>query len=749
MTAATSTAKKSFFGIHYRNKIIENKKIFIINLVLHLLGLPLISSLLLIIQHFAETKKEDVLTEFNYESLIVVSFIAIAIALVSGIIIALFSFRYLYQKSLVDMNYSLPLTSKQHFFADYLSGLTVYMVPAVFGALLSLIILGIGSAFVDLSPMWKEFPTILLAGLIVFIGMLMLYTFTVLTTVCCGSTFEAVLSVFSANITIPATICAGFYMIQDASDYILSGSSLVSNIFLTSTNPAGMVVSMVNYMESTYTGFDFASKMFMRWLIPTLIVIAVYIGVSYLLYKHRKAEQVSKPYVYSIFYHIVIALAIFCILSIFLINESGTAAGVIVCGILFFILEVITKRGFKRIWASALRFAASIACVIVFFSICKSTEGFGCKTYVPREAAVDSVSITGYDSISLGNMICDDEDIIRETIRLHESVIARLNEYESDSDNIISESTLRSFNSKPEIYCISDPNYITVTYYLKNGTTVVRDLTIHSDQFGGLVTAIAMYDKAIEERTEDYALRCFNAASVNAAYYDSIKDVPSDQPALISISDKLLVNEQSRKITYDQMMALKDAYKTDLLAMTEEEYKTAGVYGYFSYAEDSAIRDTFTNTIEVLSELGFSDMTVDREYLEETFASNNVRMNIFTDIKAYYVFEYGRFWLQDTFTPTPGTYTWCETAAITDNEPEDCLVKLIERATPIIVNDTVAGALVIESDYGTATLYLPDTAENDALLAEAREMYIEGKLDYADEYATGSDEYYKGEYYID
>lgn len=749
MTAATSTAKKSFFGIHYRNNIIENKKILIINLVLHILGLPLLASLILIIRHFIETGNEDKLTEFNYYSLTIVSFIAILIALASGIIIALFSFRYLYQKSLVDMNYSLPLTTKQRFFADYLSGLTIYMVPAVLGAVLSLIILGIGSAFVELSALWNVFPEIFLAGLIVLVGMLMLYTFTVLTTVFCGSTFEAVFSVFTSNITIPATVCAAFFMIQDASNYVLSEESLISNIFLTATNPAGMITNFFNYVDSIYIGFDFSSKLFIRWLIPTLIFIALYFTTAYFLYKRRKAEQVSKPYVYKIFYYIIMLLAVFCMMSIFIINSEAMAAGIIICAILFFIVEVITKRGFKRFWTSILSFGISIAAVFVFFLVCQNTEGFGRSTYVPSEAAVESVSIYSYCLDVDEDIFWEDEEIIRETIDLHKELIAM-----QESDGNISRNEYWAYSEDPSLYNASEyDEYIEFTYYMKNGTTVSRSYDVYGDNIGGLLTALNLSDKRADYMSQNMALISFNTASVDS-WYATIKEVPKSAIASISICNKLHLNEQTQRLSYNQMIDLMKAYRSDLIAMTEEEYKTSPVYAYIDDSYNYEIRESFVNTIELLNEYGFDDMTVDREYIEEEISESNVRLNIFTNVKALYAHHNydgsTKYFSSDSFSTKSNYQDYVEySAQITDKTPDDCLVKIFERGTPTVIDSSVAGAVTIDTNSNSIVLYLPDTDENRVLLKEAKEKYIDGKLVSTDTFYEDDEYYYEGEYYIE
>lgn len=745
MTAATSTAKKSFFGIHFRNRIKENKKILIINSILELIGLPVIAVVGLIAEHMYEAERYDAAIDF--EAIMMASFIAITISLATGIVIALFSFRYLFTKSLVDMTYSLPLTSKQRFFADYLSGLAIYTVPAIIAALLSLIILGIGSAFVDISTLWENFPQLLMMGFIVFVGMIMLYTFTVLTTVCCGSTFEAVFSIFTANIVIPVTVYCVFSMIQDASNYVLSSQSLLSNLFLTSTNPAGIVIFLEYFISNSSRNFSFVSSLFIRWLIPILIVIAAYIIAAFLLYKHRKAEQVSKPYVYKIFYYIILTLAVFCMLSVFIINGDNPFAYIIVCAIFFFIIEVITKRGFSRFWESILRFGISVALVFVFSGICESTDGFGCAKYVPREIAVDSVRIESYElDINIDyDIIFDDKEVIRNVIALHKELSLRSDSY--DGSNKLSTEEFEN----DTLYVDLSNCSISITYYLKNGATVIRDYYVNPNDAADLMSSVARSEEYAKSISEQFALQAFNSTNNFQQYYTDIDDVPHSAKAIVSVCDKLGICLYDQTLSYEQTIALMNAYRADITAMTDEEYRTADVYGYFVAYEYLAIRETFVNTIDLLEKFGNEDITVDRDYIEKNILPSE-NINILTDVVALYNYdnegspyhywkEYTKYYIIDNLTSTHShnySYTDCY-AQITDEEPDDCLIKIIERATPIIIDDSVAGAITFSN---SRVLFLPDTAENRTLLKEAKEKYIDGNLISAADYESYADDYY-------
>lgn len=737
MTAATSTSKKSFFGVHFRNRIIENKKLLIVNSILELIGLPLIAVIVLYKQYMFDTKQYN---NFDEDGIIVVSIISIAISLLSGIIIALFSFRYLYTKSLADMNYSLPLTSKQRFFADYLSGLAIYTVPAAAAALLSVIILGIGSAFVDIDFFWKNLSNLILLGFIVFFGMIMLYTLSVFSITCCGSPFEAVFSIIAANIIIPATVVCTYYAIIETNPFGLTDTSIPYNPLLTATSPAGFVTFSAIYAESVAVGSDYSKFMYIRWLIPMMIVMAALLAGAYLLYRRRKAESISKPYVYKMFYYVIITLAVFCVLAMFIVSDGSVAAGLIICGILYFLLEVISKRGFRRFWTSALRYAATVAAVFIFCAVCKSTDGFGVSKYVPRNAAVDSVSINigNYGDFNVNSeIIFDDKKVISETTALQKELINRYfhpDKYDFDTvsaDDISDTDTIYSHYSYEDI---------SITYYLKNGAAVMREYSCSSDVLDGLITALCLSDEYADYKANEMLLNCVNIFN-KKTWYTSIDDIRETDRATVSLTDKLLRNGGKKSISLDEMKKLAEAYRQDMLAMTEEEFRTAPVYGYINGGYNYEIRTTFKNTIAVLDGLGFRNPEITEDNL------SGLRFGIFTGFEAYndpgalyrshYSYDYDlpeEYNLQDKFVSYfVSSYISYPTVPVNNIKFDDDFMTLIERATPVIVGENAAGAVFVETDAGQTTLFLPDTEENSELLQRVYDKYMKGKATYSDD----------------
>lgn len=284
MTAATSTLKKSFFKTHFKNTILESKKFLFIVSVLHLIGYPVIA---FTIRYYSEHP------DSTDESYAIASCIALAIAILSGAIIAISIFNYLYKKSTVDMNLSLPLTTRQRFLSEYFADLTIYIVPAIIGGLIGTVILLTGK-----HELMEFLKYTIYIGSIVIIGMILYYSLTVLILSCCGSLFETILSTLLINAMIPASIYLLSYTIISNDSFGLSSNSLFLNqIFISS--PIGNAAFIIYFFDNVNMYGNVNTNLYVHWLIPTLIFTVLIVLLSYFLYKKRKAEQVSKPYVYK------------------------------------------------------------------------------------------------------------------------------------------------------------------------------------------------------------------------------------------------------------------------------------------------------------------------------------------------------------------------------------------------------------------------------------------------------------------
>ena len=149
MTAATTSPnkKKSFFSVRLKSRFSQDMKLFITNIVFHLLCLPVLAGVLLREMYINE---HDLSSGDESLPFLITAVIALMLSIALGFVIPMINFRYLYNKSLVDMNYSLPLNNRQRFFADYISGLVTYIAPLLIGITIAAIEILIGSAFIDM-----------------------------------------------------------------------------------------------------------------------------------------------------------------------------------------------------------------------------------------------------------------------------------------------------------------------------------------------------------------------------------------------------------------------------------------------------------------------------------------------------------------------------------------------------------------------------------------------------------------------
>lgn len=615
MTAATSTLKKSFFKTHFKNTILENKKFLFIISVLHLIGYPVIA---FTIRYYSEHPDN------TDESYAIASCIALAIAILSGAIIAISIFNYLYKKSTVDMNLSLPLTTRQRFLSEYFAGLTIYIVPAIIGGLIGTVILLTGK-----HELMEFLKYTIYIGSVVIIGMILYYSLTVLILSCCGSLFETILSTLLINAMIPASIYLLSYTIISNDSFGLSSNSLFLNqIFISS--PIGNAAFIIYFFDNVNMYGNVNTNLYVHWLIPTLIFTVLIVLLSYFLYKKRKAEQVSKPYVYKFIYYAILFFVTFCIISIFKVStgssdytaqtdstpiDASFFPAVMCSGIVFFIMEIISNRGFKKFWLSILKFAGTITCIYAVLLLCHATNGFGVNKYVPLESAVDTVNIdldNYYGNTSIYNFSVTNKHTIHDVVSLHEKVIKEKYEDKNTSHKEISESELDQRIKNGALATYNRKN-ISITYYLKNGSILTREYNVSDEQMEQLYASMMT--------GRDYAEYCYHKLSYSFAFVENDKNARN-----IEIYNKINQKIPTTKLTVDEFSKLIKAYKNDIENMSADSFYTDKIIGTIDL--EYPIRESFINTLNFLEE--YCNISIDD--FEVTSLGDNNTVAIFKDV---------------------------------------------------------------------------------------------------------------------
>lgn len=699
MTAATSTLKKSFFKTHFKNTILENKKFLFIISVLHLIGYPVIA---FTIRYYSEHPDN---TDENYA---IASCIALAIAILSGAIIAISIFNYLYKKSTVDMNLSLPLTTRQRFLSEYFAGLTIYIVPAIIGGLIGTVILLTGK-----HELMEIVKYTIYIGSVVIIGMILYYSLTVLILSCCGSLFETILSTLLINAMIPASIYLLSYTIISNDSFGLSSNSLFLNqIFISS--PIGNAAFIIYFFDNVNMYGNVNTNLYVHWLIPTLIFTVLIVLLSYFLYKKRKAEQVSKPYVYKFIYYAILFFVTFCIISIFKVSTGSSAytaqtdstpidasffPAVMCSGIVFFIMEIISNRGFKKFWLSILKFAGTITCIYAVLLLCHATNGFGVNKYVPLESAVDTVNIdldNYYGNTSIYNFSVTNKHTIHDVVSLHEKVIKEKYEDKNTSHKEISESELDQRIKNGALATYNRKN-ISITYYLKNGSILTREYNVSDEQMEQLYASMMT--------GRDYAEYCYHKLSYSFAFR-----VENDKNAgNIEIYNKINQKISTTKLTVDEFSKLIKAYKNDIENMSADSFYTDKIIGTIDLKYP--IRESFINTLNFLEE--YCNISIDD--FEVTSLGDNNAVAIFKDVVQIVTGNYDKYCYDDYYnsyaqSSKPSYTILSKYISLCNNSPtsvaeynrdsivnEKDFIDLLNNASVYYDNDEIGGIIVVNN----------------------------------------------------
>lgn len=703
MTATTSSKSPSFFGKRFKNNFRENKRSFIVHLIMSILGLPALA-VVAIITIYNETQYYNLkaISEEVYDSIsagcgafAVVGVLCFIISLFLGITMALTNFKYLYKKSITDMNYALPLSGTQRFFADYLSGCIMYIAP-IFGAiLLSIAILGIGTPIVpELNEFWKNFDFVLKVIFIVLIAIIQFYTLTVLAIVFCGNTFESIFSIFAFNVLIPASIACVWVALCQSYAYGIDQSAIFYNNIFTSTSPIGSISFFFIVTDSIDYTDSFNVFLYTKWIIITLVVTALYLIAAYLLYRHRKAEDVSKPYVYKSAFYTIMTMSTFCVLSLFISFGVFLAAGIVLCGIVWFIMEVITRRGFKKFWQAGLGFGAAVISVIVLCSLFSSTKGFGIAKKVPSTASVESIAIRD-DITDYRKMIFRDKKVIEEAVKLHEELVDRHFNQEEYTYNTV------KFD---EYYPNTVDDSIYLQYSTYTGSTISREYNVPSNMSAELKKAIVLSD--------DYAEQiCKEMFRYEIDYYDEYDDA-----TIVDFLDKS-GDYQSKKTDKLSFISIRDAYKKDLMNMTEDDLLNAKYCGKIN--NDHFVLETFDNTISILESLGINcgdltteDFPSDIEIaISPKFYSSaySIFTNDYTKNEYYYYDYYGDFTVLDSIS---GTKIHYYNEKMQNVSASDTVVELVNRCTPMVWGEMPIAVFRVNGEF----LYLLDRGDNKELL---------------------------------
>ena len=687
-TASTNTNEKKSEkrlspALHnWRQNVLGDKKLFIIVAILHLIAAPAVI-LAMIISVYTGQKEIDAYA--------VIGTLTTGLAGFLGIFPAVDSFSCLHNKSVVDMRLSLPLNAKQRFFSNYFSGLFTYVAPFLGAQVVSLLLTGYGLIFMEGRTFYHEYfengrlvrqpfvcdyfsyaaPMLLKLILCGLLAMMMLYTVTVLITVCCGSKFESIAYTILVNVLLPLTVICVTFSIFDNLYGISPEIPMLKIISFTSV--AGAIVVALDWSmagEMFYGAEDLFD--YGVWAAVYFLIIAALCGLAFFLYRKRRAEQVSKPFVFKLAYYITITCAMFCMVAL-LLNEAdfGLFPAVIITAIVYMIFEVVTNRGFKRFWLSIIKYSATFLAAFGIIWLGDKTDGFGAVSRVPLPVTVTSAEVSGYavtgaygmfdytgwyagiydSEIRADEFFADiykplvftDKENIETIIDAHNALIDFYNKYKTDESFSLGGKDQNLMDNA------SKQGGMSIRYHLAGGGTLERDYYCLDSAAQDILMRLDLTDEYKSQTAERFKKYISEIPGIYEAEMEKVKENPellrdydgknrtyeayassrtvNDDPVGISI-DSLC-----RRGFYEQFA---EAYAKDIMAINEENYYHSELHniwhvnltGDMRYARASvSVPESFSNTVELLEYFGFEMKRVE-DMSDEEISSALIRSTI-------------------------------------------------------------------------------------------------------------------------
>lgn len=526
MTAQNSAAKSGVFYKflpYYRNKVRYLRPQLIMCSILSLLSYPLLTAMVAaacgasndyyqkyneLIQNHSGAQAFEQMNSIE-NNLQTMYSLTITAAVIAGLcLVALFiftfaatlrGFRYLYNRTTVDMDYSLPVNHNTRFFGDLAAVFTVSILPHLAAALIGTLIL----AFVQVPEEGVAFPAILeIIRQAAFTGVtacVMQIAVCLLTLSVCGRTAEAYIYPVLVNVAIPVIHVLGLLLVESGVYGAVldpySGGFASSMYSITSSSPLGMVIATVYSWFSTIGYYDSISSQMVggapimqaQYFIPAIIVTLALLAGAYFLMKFRRAERVGMSFVYRGTDVIVPGIVIFSIvmpvcysIAAYLRNQDyfgtngssdfilGLIIGTIIGTFIFYIImSLISGKNFRRFGLTVLSWAGTLAASVVICALLNLCNGFGSGSYIPAPSEVKSVQATYFDHRETETDYSSPDRYFNITARSGDELLELVRD--------IHEEALGDMFAEKNSFCT-----VSLYYVLKDGGTLLREYDVTS-----------------------------------------------------------------------------------------------------------------------------------------------------------------------------------------------------------------------------------------------------------------------------
>ncbi len=509
MTARSSTGNFSKFGTYFLYKLRSLRPLIILNGIFALLSYPFAGGILAAYASndakLSAMRKQpnfwsdNLVDSPEYIALadknsLLEALLIMAVIIGVGMLVAMFltsygiiskSFRWLYKKNIVDMDYSLPVSDDTRFFGDLLASFAGSLVPHLIAIFSGSILWRVAVGFLDGEGGADLILDALLAEQVMYTGLfscVMFMAFALFVMALCGRGAEARIYPFVITAVVPLIhiICRAICL-SDVYGMEYSVFDISEMLHISGTSPLGLIFVSIFYIFGVSGDVEDIRLPLFRLgtgMTAVLITVALFVA-AYFLIRKRRAERVGSPFVFRWVKPVIPAVVTFAVaapfmLAVFMVmsewDESNSytpsavgiiVAMIIVTFILYVIMELISGKGFKKFHITLLKYIVTMAVSLLICIGLNASNGFGIGSYVPDADDVAEVSFLIEDNHSQNNLSAtvSDEDSVSRIIDIHQSHPKKPND-----DN-----TYRFTFS--------------VDYRMKDGTIIYRNYRITQEEY--------------------------------------------------------------------------------------------------------------------------------------------------------------------------------------------------------------------------------------------------------------------------
>lgn len=532
---------------------------------------------------------------FNTESVITEGIILCA----GAFIVAVFGFRFLYSRKMVDLFHSVPVKRSRIFLITYLNGLVIWLVPMLASMLITLVI-----AFVSLGSPFYFGAVAAAAGKITLVFLfcfLIVYHLCLLAVMVSGNAFNAICSALIMGTVITGIYGLVYSFCQAFLDTFIRLPVSLENISWTSP----LVSVVIILIEAAHPGY-FSNFLFLA--VISALLSAGTLAAAWKLYLKRPSELAEGGIQNKWFQNILRLLGSlflgFCGGALFVVilgsdNVLGWCLfGIILCTVFSFgVMNIVFHMNFKSFFAHKAQMAGiTLAACLILLAISLDWTGYDTRIPSKDQIAGATISVGGYTDYSYDLTVSQDGTLIDEDGREYDYDMNY-----TDVDTIYS--ALSSMAANPS----RDSDWVTYSYVnlrLKNGMSFCRRYPVTQDQ-ADLIRPIV--------ESEEYKNTFYKLSNGNLPLADSLSIDGVLKRATNYLEDK------------ESIAAVMDAYKKDFSEHYRlEELRSGAVACRLSihyesdharYYYDLDVYSHYSNTLETIRSL-FPDMVLTAQDLK-------------------------------------------------------------------------------------------------------------------------------------